>query len=59
MFSSLSGSVEGCLRPSRGVGGCLGVVAGPCQSPHALGLDMSIRGGLGYSGLALGCEGGL
>ena len=38
--------------------GVWGVLAGPCQSPRALGLDMSIRRGLGYSGQALGCEGG-
>ena len=25
------------------VNGCLGVLAGPCQSPRALGSDMSIR----------------
>ena len=34
------------------------MLAGPCQSPRALGSDMSIRRGLGYSGRALGCEGG-
>ena len=38
--------------------GVWGVLAGSCQSPRALGLDMSIRRGLGYSGRALGCEGG-
>ena len=44
----------------RAVGG----LAGHCQSPRALGLDMSIRRGLGFSGgfilggRALGCEGG-
>ena len=33
--------------------GVYGVLAGPCQSPRASGLDMSSRRGLGYSGQAV------
>ena len=34
------------------------VLADLYQSQRALGLDMSFRQGLGFSGRALGCEGG-
>ena len=50
MLSSLSGSVEGCWRPLRGVEGgwqVLRGVGGPVSVPTCFGLDMSIRLGLG------------
>ena len=50
-------SFSGCLGLLADVWGFWRVFAGPCQPTCALGLDMSIRRGLGYSGLALGCEG--
>ena len=58
VFLSLSAGVEGCWRPLRGVGGVFGGVGGPLSVPTCFDLDMSIRQALGFSGWALGCEGG-
>ena len=49
-------AIEEGWRESGGGGG--GGLAGPGQSPRALGLDISYRRGLSFSGGPLGCAKG-